>query len=57
MAMKIQFVVFWVVVPGVVVYGYQRFGGRPKRWYPSKTLHGVTTQKTTNSLSRFKIIL
>jgi hypothetical protein len=23
--------------------------GPPKRWYPTTTLHGVTTQKTANS--------
>jgi len=49
---KVEVVVFWVV-------GYQRFGetwrwrqhSSPKRWYPTTTLHGATTQRTTNSIS------
>jgi hypothetical protein len=45
---------FWVVTPCSVKVGYQRLGGQgrwrlqapPKLWYPTTTLHGVTTQKT-----------
>jgi hypothetical protein len=51
-AVKIQVEVFWVVTPWSVVAGYQRFRrwrqrGLPKRWYPTTTLHGITTQTTT----------
>jgi len=44
--------VFWVVTPGRVAIGYQHFtydGGSMtplKIWYPTTTLHGITTQKT-----------
>jgi len=58
-AMKIQVEAFWIVTPCAVVVGYQSFGGLcylhlqgqhvpPKRWYPSTTLYGATTQKTKN---------
>jgi len=44
--------VFWVVTPCSVMVGYRRFGGLRqygprKRWYPTTTLHGVTTRNTT----------
>jgi len=49
--------VFWVVTPCNVVVRCQHFKGHitlkveaawtPKRWYPTTTLHGVTTQKTS----------
>jgi hypothetical protein len=50
--------VFWIVTPCSVVVGYQNFRGQssprrwrqhvpPKRWYPTTTLHGVTTQMTS----------
>jgi len=50
-AVKIQIEVFWVVTPCHVVVGYrpfvyifrQRQHGPPKRWYPTTTLHRVTT--------------
>jgi hypothetical protein len=35
--------VFWIVTPCNVVVGHQLW----KRWYPTATLHGVTTQKTS----------
>jgi len=56
--MKILFVSFWVLTPRSDVIGYQRFrgfcrfhlhpedGGRKQR-YPTTSLHGVQTQKTT----------
>jgi len=58
-----QVEVFWVVTPCIVVVGYQSFGGpcclhlqgdgrqhgSPKRWRPTTTLHGITTQKTSTS--------
>jgi hypothetical protein len=46
--MKIQVVVFWVVILYSVVVGHQRFGG-PCCFHlqgGSKVLHGVTTQKS-----------
>jgi hypothetical protein len=57
---SIQVDVFWDVTPCSVVVGYQRFRGTfcldrhwrrrqhgpLKRWYPTTTLHGVTSQKT-----------
>jgi hypothetical protein len=66
--MKIHVEVFWIVTPCGIVVGYQRFGGpcclhlqgemkAPKRWYPSTTLHGVTTQKTSASLSLVKLFV
>jgi len=56
--MKIQVMVFWVVTTCGVMVGYQCFGGPcclqgkvhsapPKHWYPTVSLHGVITQKTT----------
>jgi len=43
------------VVPCSVSVGYQRFGGPwclhlqgENGWYPTATLHGVTTQKTSS---------
>jgi hypothetical protein len=46
------FEVFWVVTPRNFAVGYQRFGGPcclhfQERWYPTATLHDVTTQKTS----------
>jgi len=44
----------WVMMPCSVMVGYQRFRVSPwrwrwygplKRWYPTTTLHDVTTQK------------
>jgi len=61
MAIKIQFMVFWVVVPCNAVVGCHRFGGPCclhlqrgllKRWYSTTTLYGVTTQKNSNLHSR-----
>jgi len=50
---KIQTEVFWIVMLHSVVVGYQCFRWRekrqhspPKHWYPTTTLHGITTQKT-----------
>jgi hypothetical protein len=53
--MIFQVEVFWVVTPCSVVVGYQRFRGSCcrhlhgplERWYPTTTLHGFTTQKTS----------
>jgi len=60
MAVKTQVQVFWSGTPCSVVVGYQRFGGPcclylqgevqqgpRKRWFPTATQHGVTTQKTS----------
>jgi len=55
MEVMFQVEVFWVVTPCSEVVGYQRFRGpccihlqgEVKRWYPTITLHGVTTQKTS----------
>jgi hypothetical protein len=50
---EIQVHVFRVVTPCSAVVGYQRFRalwrqhGPLKRWYPTTTLHGVTTPKTS----------
>jgi hypothetical protein len=50
---KIQVVVFRVVTPRGYVVGQKRFErtfwlrGCPKRWYPTSSLYGVTTQKTS----------
>jgi len=38
---KVQVEVFWLVTPR-----RWRQQGPPKRWYPTTTLHGITTQKT-----------
>jgi len=47
---------FWVVTQCSFVVGYQSFRctcclyfqhGPLKRWYPTTTVHGVTTQKTS----------
>jgi hypothetical protein len=54
MAVMFQVEAFWVVTPCSVVVGYKRFGGprclhlqgEVKRWYPTPTLRGITTQKT-----------
>jgi len=42
MAVKIQGK-FWVVTPCSVVVGWRQHGPL-KRWYPTTTLHGITTQ-------------
>jgi hypothetical protein len=47
--------VFWVITPCSVVLGYQlvrgpyclHLQGPLKRWYPTTTLHGITTQKNS----------
>jgi hypothetical protein len=49
MAVKIEFMIFWVVAPCSVVVRYQC---PPKCWCPSITLHGATTQKSTDSFCR-----
>lgn len=55
MAVKVQFVAFWLVVPCNVVVEYRRFGvrwrqyGAPKARYPITTPQGATTQKTTDT--------
>jgi len=56
-AMMFQVQVFWVMTSYSVVVGwYQRFkgpcceNGPLQRWYPTTTLHGVTTQKTSTWL-------
>jgi hypothetical protein len=55
-AVVFQVEAFCVVTPSGVVLGYQRFKGPCclhlqhgplKRWYPTKTQHGITTQKTS----------
>jgi len=59
--MKIHVEVFRVLTPCSVIVGYQHYGGRwrqrghPKRWYPTATVHSVTTQNT--SRPRFNPIL
>jgi hypothetical protein len=53
MAVKIEFMVFWVVVPCSMVNGYQPWRWRQHgslKWYPSTTLHGATTHKAINSV-------
>jgi len=42
--LNIQVAVFWVVTLYSVAVGYQV---PPKSWYPTATLHGVTTYNTT----------
>jgi hypothetical protein len=52
-AVKIEFMVFWVVAPcSVVVEQYQRFRGPCclQRKDSTTTLQGATAQKTTNSI-------
>jgi len=39
----IQVEIFWVMTPCSVVVGYKP--GPLKHWYPSTSLHGVTTPK------------
>jgi len=55
-ALLLDVVVFWVATPYSVVFGYQHFRGPYclhlqhgplKCWYPSTSLHVVTTQKTS----------
>jgi len=59
--MKTQVAVFWVMTPCNVALGYRRFGGPcclhftslsrlrqqdpSKRWYPTTSLHDVTTHR------------
>jgi hypothetical protein len=54
-AVIFQVEVFWIVTQCSVVEEYRSFGvlsyfylqyGPPKRWYPTATLHGVTSQIT-----------
>jgi hypothetical protein len=60
-AAKIQVEVFWIVMPCRVAVGYQHFGrpcclhlqgevfqGPLKHYYPTTTLLGFTTQKTSS---------
>jgi hypothetical protein len=63
-AMKIQIVVFWVMILCSDVVGYQHFGGPrcihfqgPKFWYPAISLHGITTQKIAGRKNRSYIFL
>jgi hypothetical protein len=46
-AMKIHVLMFWVVTP------YKDAVGPPKHWYPSTSLHGIITQKTTTCIFAF----
>jgi len=57
MSEKIQVVVFCVVTPCSAVVGYHctshwrwRQYGPLKHWYPTTTLHTITTQKTLTSI-------
>jgi hypothetical protein len=49
---QVEVEVFWVVMPFSVAAGYQCFRGpsclhlHPEGWYPTTTLHSITTQKT-----------
>jgi len=45
-AVKFQVEVFWILTPCSVVVKHQLSGNL--RWYPTTTLHGVTTQKTSS---------
>jgi hypothetical protein len=59
---KIEAQIFWVVTPHSVVAGYQLFRGscclhpHLKRWYPTTTLHGVTTQNNSNNNDMLQLI-
>jgi hypothetical protein len=67
-AVTVLMVVFWAVTPCGLTYGYQCYGGtyclhlhgwrwRPyvalKRWYPTVSLHSITTQKPTTDIGKY----
>jgi hypothetical protein len=63
MAVKIEFMVFWIFVPYSVVVGYQYFKGLCclslqgcSDWYLITTPLGATTQKTMNSFINMLIL-
>jgi hypothetical protein len=67
-AVKFHVEVYWVVTPRSVAVGYPRFRipcclvlqgeeWTSENWYPTTTLHGVTTQKTSTCNNKYLFII